>query len=109
MKFDTSKIEALQDARRQRENCMNDPWFPDCQKELKTISELLFTLYQGHPLIGGQFADFCQLTKEPTPDPQPYEPTEDEKNWLEAEAHEEKRRIENAYYEGYSYLTQKHF
>jgi len=61
------KIEALQDARRQRENCINDPYFGAMQSELKTISELLFTLYQGQPLIGGQFADFCQLTKEPEP------------------------------------------
>ena len=102
MKFDTSKIEALKAARTSIENCINDPWFPDCQKELKTISELLFTLYSGKELNGSQFADFCQLTKEPTPDPQPYEPTEDEKNWLEAEAHEEQRARVNAYYEGYS-------
>jgi len=61
------KIEALQDARKERENCINDPYFGAMQSELKTISELLFTLYQGQPLIGGQFADFCQLTKEPEP------------------------------------------
>ena len=102
MKFDTSKIEALKAARKEREDCINDPYFGSMQIELRRISELLFTLYQGQPLIGDQFADFCQLTKEPTPDPQPYEPTEDEKNWLEAEAHEEQRARVNAYYEGYS-------
>lgn len=67
MKFDTSKIEALKAARTERENCINDPYFGSMQIELRRISELLFTLYQGQPLIGDQFADFCQLTKEPEP------------------------------------------
>ncbi len=101
MKFDTSKIEALKAARKEREDCINDPYFADMQKELKTISELLFTLYSGKELNGSQFADFCQLTKEPTPDPQPYEPTEQEKWLMEHEAHEEQRKRVNAYYEGY--------
>ena len=61
------KIEALKAARKEREDCINDPYFGSMQIELRRISELLFTLYQGQPLIGDQFADFCQLTKEPEP------------------------------------------
>ena len=101
------KIEALQDARRQRENCINDPYFGAMQIELKTISELLFTLYSGQPLIGGQFADFCQLTKEDTPDPKPYEPTEKELWELDKEASEERANNMNLFYEGYT--DQQHF
>jgi hypothetical protein len=107
MKFDTSKIEALQDARRQRENCINDPYFGLMQTELKTISELLFTLYQSQPLIGSQFAEFCELTKEDTQDPKPYEPTEKELWELDKEASEERQNNMNAYYEGYK--NEQHF
>jgi hypothetical protein len=107
MKFETSKIEALQDARRQRENCINDPYFGAMQIELRRISELLFTLYQGQPLIGSQFGDFCELTKEDTPDPKPYEPTEKELWELDKEASEERANNMNAYYEGYT--NEQHF
>lgn len=48
------------------------------------------------------FADFCQLTKEDTPDPKPYEPTEKELWELDKEASEERQNNMNAYYEGYT-------
>ena len=101
------KIEALQAARKEREDCINDPYFGAMQIELRRISELLFTLYQGQPLIGGQFADFCQLTKEPTPDPKPYEPTTEELWQLDKEASEERANNMNLFYEGYT--DQQHF
>ena len=101
------KIEALQNSRRQRENCINDPWFGLMQTELKTIQKLLFTLYSGQPLTGDMFAEFCELTKEDTPDPKPYEPTQEELWQLDKEASEERANNMNAYYEGYT--NQQHF
>ena len=104
MKFDTSKIEALEAARTRLENKFKaDGWASS--KDLITcnrIQNLLCDLYVYGELKEKNFARWAELTKEPTPDPKPYEPTEEEKNWLEAEAHEEQRKRANAYYEGYS-------
>ena len=104
MKFDLKKIEALEAARKRLENkfkAEGDARSNDlitCDR----ISDLLAEIYIWGELKEGSFARWAELTKEDTPDPKPYEPTEQEKWLMEHEQHEENRQRYNAYYEGYS-------
>ena len=73
----------------------------------KNNTKITIYLILWQPLTGDMFAEFCELTKEDTPDPKPYEPTQEELWQLDKEASEERANNMNAYYEGYT--NQQHF
>jgi len=109
MKFDTAKIEALKAARTRLENkfyAEGDASSKDliaCNR----ICDLLSEIFIYGELKEKNFARWAELTKDNTPDPKPYEPTEKELWQLDKEASEERVNNMNRYYEGYT--DQQHF
>lgn len=110
MKFDTSKIEALKAARTRLEQKFYKEGNASSKDLIacSMIQDLLSEIFiYGELKKERSFARWAELTKEDTPDPKPYEPTEKELWELDKEASEERANNQNLYYEGYT--DQQHF
>lgn len=80
------KINRLRAERKSLEDNITAPWFGDTVQEIMKINNQLQDLYEAEkPVIRLE-----------------YNLTEDQKNWMEHEAHETRRMMENEYLEGYS-------